>query len=721
MQIYDVLLPLPFTQAFSYGYESSEPLIPGQFVTVPFRGRKMTGVIWPKNLTEDKVKSFKIKNITEVYPIPALSEEMQRFIKWVASYTMTPTGQVLKMCLSAPKAFNIPIVKYLELKDLPQDLQMTKNRQQIVSAFQNQQILAYSDLKQDQISEYSLKDLIDKNILHVIEKKSPVESSKQNLNIQPTQLRTDQEQAIENWKAYTNNHHVVLLDGMTGSGKTEVYFEMLAEKLQNNQQCLILLPEIALTAQWVKRFEKKFGFKPDIWHSDLSPTYRGKIWRHVAFGETRVLVGARSALFLPYDDLGIIIIDEEHDQSFKQEEQTIYHARDMAIARAKIEDIPILLASATPALETIANVENGKYKKITLTKRHGQAQLPQIHLLDLKEHPPEKKAGEPKWISPVLIKKMQETLHRGEQILLFLNRRGYAPLLICSDCGYRFHCPHCSAWLVEHRSKDLLMCHHCDYQIKQPETCPKCQSDEFASCGPGVERIAEEVQSYFPQYKSFLATSDHLNSPKKAQEFVKMVTDKQVDILIGTQILAKGYHFPDLTLVGILDADLGLDGGDLRAGEKTFQLLSQVSGRAGRAEKPGEVYIQTWNSVSPMMQYIQQQDRESFYQLELLQRTELSLPPFGRLTAFIFSSPDQDHAEKAAQQFKQLFQLPEKSRLFGPSPAPLFQLRGKYRFRLLLKTPKEVLPQKLIGPLLYKMQLPKDVKLQIDIDPQSFL
>lgn len=723
MVMLEVLLPLPFHKTFSYSYEGNDVSI-GQFVDVSFRNKIYKAVIWGIQEKIDEKLSYKLKAISQIYPFPPLSERMIEFIEWMSKYTLTPKGQILKMTLSCPQAFQIPQIKYVERKEAANDLRSTKTREKIFAEFTNQPVLPLKHFsEQEDLSYATVKTLIQKNALELHEKPSPIDyAAIQKFSFKPSTLRDDQSNAVQEWRDYGyDNHHVTLLDGMTGSGKTEVYFEMINDCLQKGKQILILLPEIALTAQWMKRFEERFGAKPDLWHSDLSASYRGKVWRHCVFGECKIIVGARSALFLPMYHLGLIIIDEEHDQSYKQEEQAIYNARDMAIARARLESIPVLLASATPSLETIANVESGKYNHIHLTQRHGQAQLPDIYLLNLKEHPPKKEPQQKNWISEVLLQKIAERLERNEQILLFLNRRGYAPLYLCSSCGHRFECPDCSASLVEHKSSHLLRCHHCDYQIYMPKECPKCGGTDFASCGPGVERIAEEIQREFPQNHVFLATSDHLNSAQKANDFVQMVTDKKVDILIGTQILAKGYHFPDLTLVCVLDADIGLDGGDLRAAEKSFQLLNQVSGRAGRSVKKGEVYLQTWNDIHPVMQALVSQNRNGFYKLELQERCLLSMPPYGRLVAFIISSKNQDEAYKYAKQFAKAFPQIEQCKLFGPAPAPLFQLRNQYRYRLLLKTPKKILPQKYIQQFMNEFDLPKHVKCQIDIDPQSFM
>jgi primosomal protein N' (replication factor Y) len=515
---------------------------------------------------------------------------------------------------------------------------------------------------------------------------------------------------------------VTLLNGVTGSGKTEVYFEAIAACLRQGRQALVMLPEIALSAQWLGRFAERFGAAPAQWHSELTGLERRLTWRAVLDGEAKVVVGARSALFLPYRDLGLIIVDEEHESAFKQEDGVIYQARDMAVVRGHLAKIPVVLASATPSLETVVNVDQGRYRSLHLPDRHGAAELPQVTLIDLRRDKPERQ----QWLSPSLVRAVHETIAGGSQALLFLNRRGYAPLTVCRDCGHRMQCPQCTAWLVEHRYSARLQCHHCGYQTQMPPACPACgHAGSFAACGPGVERLAEEAAALFPQARRLIITSDTVGGPKKTTELIRMVTEREVDLIIGTQIIAKGHHFPHLTLVGVVDADLGLAGGDLRAAERTYQLLHQVAGRAGRSEKPGRVLIQSYDPARPVMQALKAHDQTGFLKLEEDDRRQAGMPPFGRLAALIISGRDEAAVEAQVRMLAAA--IPRSGAVaagvsvLGPAPAPLAMLRGRHRRRFLIKCRREVPPQPFIRAWLRGLKWGGDLKLQIDIDPYSFL
>ena len=512
-------------------------------------------------------------------------------------------------------------------------------------------------------------------------------------------------------------YSATLLDGVTGAGKTEVYFEAVAEALRNGQQVVILLPEISLSAQFLERFERRFGVQPALWHSEVSPAQRRTTWAGVAEGKTKVVVGARSALFLPYADLGLIIVDEEHDASYKQEEGVLYHARDMAIVRSHLGNIPVMLVSATPSLESMENVKQGKYKYLNLASRHAGAKMPEMHVIDLKVTPP----GRGQFISPPLQKALLQTLEAKEQSLLFLNRRGYAPLTLCRHCGYRFQCPSCAAWLVEHRHHTKMQCHHCGFTQQLPKECPEChEEDSLAACGPGVERIQEEVQALLPDARTLILASDVITSPKMINDAVRQIEDHQVDVIIGTQIIAKGHHFPSLTCVGVVDADMGLSGGDLRAGERTFQLLHQVSGRAGRGEKPGRVYVQTYMPEQMIMKALIANDRDTFLAAESRERERAGMPPFGRLAALILSCPDELKLDMFCRLLSQKAPRFDDIRILGPAPAPLAFLRGKHRRRFLVKTDKSIALQKFLREWLSTVKVPSTIQLKIDIDPQSF-
>jgi primosomal protein N' (replication factor Y) len=477
----------------------------------------------------------------------------------------------------------------------------------------------------------------------------------------------------------------------------------------------------------LQRFQERFGVEPAVWHSDISQRQRRLTWRGVAEGDVRVVVGARSALFLPYQKLGLIVVDEEHDSSYKQEEGVIYHARDMAVVRAHIGKIPIVLASATPSLETLTNVESGRYECQKLTERHGAAVLPAVTLIDLRRDPPKRleglsgSAGQ-SWLSAALRAAIAETLAAGEQVMLYLNRRGYAPLTLCRSCGHRLQCPNCTAWLVEHRLIKRLQCHHCGLTTALPDSCPSCEAKgTLAACGPGVERLGEEVKRLFPAARQATMASDTLTGPAAAAVLVEAVQNGEVDILIGTQIAAKGHHFPKLTLVGVVDGDLGLYGGDLRAGERSFQLLQQVAGRAGRAEHPGRVLVQTAEPEHPVMQALRNGDRDRFMAIEAEQRQRAGLPPFGRLAAVIVTAPDPRLLDEFARGL--LRRLPERSgfQVLGPAPAPLAVLRGRHRRRFLVKAPRNAALQDFLRTWLGDVKTPGQLRLRIDVDPYSFL
>jgi primosomal protein N' (replication factor Y) len=519
-------------------------------------------------------------------------------------------------------------------------------------------------------------------------------------------------------KVTAGGFSVTALDGVTGAGKTEVYFEAIAAALRGGRQALVLLPEIALGAQWLDRFTARFGVRPAQWHSDLTAAERRVAWRAVARGEALVVVGARSALFLPYPDLGLIVVDEEHDAAYKQEDGVIYQARDMAVVRARLTDIPIVLVSATPSLETVQNVAGDRYAALHLPDRHGGAQLPIVTAIDLRADRPPRQS----WLSPTLRQALAETLAAGEQAMLFLNRRGYAPLTLCRACGHRLQCPRCTAWLVEHRLARKLQCHHCGFHVPFPNACPSCRAEGMlAACGPGVERLTEEVTALMPTARTAVMTSDTITGPLAAAELIRRVEAHAVDLLIGTQMIAKGHHFPMLTLVGVVDADLGLHGGDLRAAERTYQLLHQVAGRAGRADRPGRVLLQTYEPKHPVMQALVAGDRERFLASEAEDRRGVGMPPFGRLAALILSGPDAAAVDNIAQTLGRTAPHGDGIEVLGPAPAPLAVLRGRHRRRLLLKCRRDIAPQPLIRRWVAPVKLPGSVRLQIDIDPYSFL
>jgi len=511
---------------------------------------------------------------------------------------------------------------------------------------------------------------------------------------------------------------VTVLDGVTGSGKTETYFAAIAAALGAGRQVLVLLPEIALGAQWLDRFRRRFGAEPAQWHSEIGQAARRNAWRAVASGQAPVVVGARSALFLPFSDLGLIIVDEEHDPSYKQDDGVAYQARDMAVLRASVARIPIVLVSATPSLETVVNIGRGRYHRVHLPRRHAEAALPQIELLDMRRE----RLPANRFLAAPLVEAATRTLEAGEQVLFFLNRRGYAPLTLCRACGHRMQCPSCTAWLVEHRFTGRLQCHHCGHSETVPALCPEClASGSLVPCGPGVERIREEAEARFPGARIALMVSDQLTGPRAASELVEAIAAHRYDVLIGTQIVAKGHHFPLLTLVGVVDADLGMTGGDLRAGERTYQLLHQVAGRAGREERPGRVLIQTYMPEQPVMRALAAGDRDGFLAAEAAARRAAGLPPFGRLAALIVSALDLDSADEAARALARAAPQMPGIAVLGPAPAPLAILRGRHRRRFLVKAERGVNLQAVLRDWLGRVRLGGSVRLQVDIDPYSFL
>jgi primosomal protein N' (replication factor Y) len=511
---------------------------------------------------------------------------------------------------------------------------------------------------------------------------------------------------------------VTLLEGVTGSGKTEVYLDAAAECLRQGRQALLLLPEIALSAQLLERVRARFGAAPAVWHSDLTGRARRIAWRAVADGAAPLVVGARSALFLPFPDLGLIVVDEEHETAFKQEDGVIYHARDMAVVRARLAQAACVLASATPSLESVFNAEQGRYAHLTLPNRVGAARLPQVQTVDLRATPAERGS----FLAPPLVSAVQAALDAGEQALLFLNRRGFAPLTLCRTCGHRFHCLNCTAWLVEHRARRTLQCHHCGHALPVPEACPSCgDTRSLTPVGPGIERITEEAARRFPQARILAMSSDTIQRASQAAVAAGAIRDRDVDLIIGTQIVAKGWHFPHLTLVGVVDADLGLAGGDLRAAERTVQVLHQVAGRAGRGDRPGRALLQTWDADHPVMAALVSGDLPGFRAAEAAQRAPGHWPPFGRLAALIVSSADQIAADHAAAALGRAAPAGDGVWTLGPAPAPLALLRGRHRRRLLLRTRREIAVQPILRAWLRAVRLPRTVRVEVDVDPVSFL
>jgi primosomal protein N' (replication factor Y) len=717
-----VLLPLPLSGAYDYRVPKGAILKAGDFVTVPLGGRKLAGVVWGPGSGE--VAEARLKETGGPLPAPPLPEVSRRFVDWVADYTLAPPGAVLKMAASVPDALQpaAPVVGYVRNPALTRPLRPTAARQRVLAAASEGPPRPAAELAREAGTGAGVvKALADHGLL--IAKPLPAK-----IFVPPDwtapgpALSLDQRAAADDLAAKTRagGFSVTLLDGVPGSGKTEVYFQAVAAALQSGRQALVLLPEIALGAQWLDRFRARFRAEPALWHSGVAEGARRATWRAVADGTARVVCGARSALFLPFPDLGLVVVDEEHDASYKQEDGVIYNARDMAVVRAQLGGIPVVLASATPSLESVANVAAGRYGARHLPDRHGNARLPEVVRVDMRRE----KLPAGRWLSAPLAEALAKTLAEGEQAMLFLNRRGYAPLTLCRSCGHRFRCAHCSAWLVEHRGNGgaRLRCHHCGLAAPLPDRCPACGAEgKFAACGPGVERLEEETRAAFPKARIALATSDVLAGAKAAHELIRQVEAGAVDVLIGTQILAKGHHFPRLTLVGAVDADLGLAGGDLRAAERTYQLLYQVAGRAGRGTRPGKVVLQTYMPEHPVMAALAVSSRDRFLAAETEARREAAMPPFGRLVALIVSGANEAEVERTARAFARAAPRDEDLRVLGPAPAPLALLRGRHRRRFLLKAPRARAVQPIVREWLARVRLPRGIRVQADVDPYSFL
>lgn len=728
-QIVGILLPIAVSDLYDYKIPNGKDISLGDFVSVSFGRKEEIGIVWKIGKSAN-IPDSKIKTIKEKLDLPSLTPSLMKFIETSARYNINPLGSVLKMTLSVKDALQAPktttsyeLNKDINIKDT--GLKITKQRQLIIDCLNETD----KPLTKKQISDITgtststINPLIEAKILKQISIITKAVFERPQANHTEVSFSDEQEEAVKNlYNKVGKGFSATLLDGITGSGKTEVYFEAIAKAIEEKKQVLILLPEISLTNQLLNRFKKRFGCYPASWHSNLTAKQRRETWQAVANNEISVIIGARSALFLPYNNLGLTIIDECHDGSYKQEDVVNYHARDMAVLRAKIEDFPILLSTATPSIETINNVEVGKFDLIKLTKRYSDAKLPKISSIDIKRDKPQKGEWGTSWLSPTLVKEIEKNLENKEQSLLFLNRRGYAPLTICRTCGHRIQCPNCTAWLTEHKKTGQLTCHHCGFFSKLPKKCPECEAeDEMVACGPGIERIAIEAKKRFPDTKVATLSSDSLTNIEELKSLISKIENNEIDIIIGTQILAKGHNFPNLTLVGIIDADLGLMGGDLRASEKTFQLLSQVSGRAGRSIKEGRCYLQTCHPENKVIKALEQNNREAFLNVEKKERKFLSLPPFGKMASIIVTGVNQEKTEQMANYLGHIAPRIKDIHVLGPAPAPIFMLRNKFRYRLLIKTSKNINIQAIINKWLSNVKKVNNIRINIDIDPHNFL
>ncbi|MEZ5834195.1 MAG: primosomal protein N' [Geminicoccaceae bacterium] len=718
-ELVSVLLPLPFDRSFTYAVKAGPVPLPGRFVRVPFGPRRAIGVVWDHPVDRD-MAADRIKAVEAILDVPPLSAALRRLADDMAASTLSPLGSVLRLLMPVPAALEPGPVKtaYELAPDLDRE-RLDERRERVAAIVDGHGPLQATALAREAgVSAGIVRKMAEAGQLRAIE----IDADR--LDLPPCHegtafdLTPSQRAAADRLVAALDrpDDDFWLLEGVPGSGKTEVYLEAIEASLRAGRPVLVLLPEIALSAQWLRRFEARFGTALLAWHSGLTQVQRRRTWKAVARGDAKVLVGARSALFLPFPSLGLVVMDEAHDTSFKQEDGVVYDARLIARRRCAFEGATLILVSATPSLETLIGVRPERH--IVLEDRFASAPKPQVGIVDLRRQRPP--AGT--FLGEALRDGVREAMAAGEQAMLFLNRRGYAPLTICRACGYRMHCPNCTAWLTSHRYRPRLQCHHCGYSRPLPDHCPECGTlDHIAASGPGVERIADELRSFAPEARVAVMTSDTIHSSDSATAMIEAILAHQVDVIIGTQLIAKGHHFPDLTFVGVVDADIGLGGGDLRAGERTFQLLYQLAGRAGRESRPGRVLIQTRDPGHPVMRALAGGDRDSFIRAELDERREGHMPPFGRLAALILSGPDHELVAHEGRRLAACAPDLDNVLILGPAPAPLTMLRGRYRERFLVKaTPETDLPAILRG-WLSTIQLARNVRLRVDIDPQNFL
>ena len=736
VQVVDILVPVAVDTAYSYRVPAELSVAPGDFVDVPLGKSETTGIVWQVRAGSGGAN---LKAILAKRDLPPLAEPLRRLVDWIARWTLAPRGMVLRMGVRAPDSAGPEPIRLGIRRAGPPPQRLTPARARVIAAAEGGLAIQKSALAEMAGCSTSVIDgLVDEGTLEVIALPPEPVAFDPDPDFAAVELEAEQLAAALALahSVEEGDFSVTLLEGVTGSGKTETYFEAVAEALRQGRQALILMPEIALTAQFLDRFAARFGARPAEWHSGVSARKRARLWHAIAAGEAKVVAGARSALFLPFRQLGLIIVDEEHEAAYKQEDGVAYHARDMAVVRGRLERASVVLASATPSIETRVNAEQGRYRHLRLAARFGGRGLPDLAAIDLRA----KAAARGAWISPPLRAAIAETMAAGEQALLFLNRRGYAPLTLCRACGHRFQCPNCTAWLVEHRFRRALVCHHCGHVERRPDACPECEApDSLTACGPGVERLAEEAAELFPDRRILVLSSDFPGGTERLRRELDEIARGACDIVIGTQLVAKGHNFPQLTLVGVVDADVGLSNGDPRAAERTFQLLQQVTGRAGRGARPGRGLVQTWQPGHPVIRALISGDGERFYAEETRQRQLAGLPPFGRLAALIVSGNDRASAETHARALVRcVHSLPTNEKwgvaplgglpgdneiiVLGPAEAPIAVVRGRHRFRLLVKAPKSADLQGFLRALLAASPPERGgVRVAVDVDPQSFL
>ncbi len=715
--VVQVLLPLALDEAYSYSVPENLDINIGDFVLVPLGTREIVGVVWSDKSTRI---SARIRDIIERIDLPPLTAIQRKFINWIADYYLSPPGMVLRGGMRAKGIFEPPRQRLAYRLTGKQPDRITPQRQRLLNEARDLPAMTRSELAGvTGVSVGVINGLVKLGVLEAVELPPFAPFARPDPAGNLVVLSKSQAKAAKTLRQSisANSFSVTLIDGVTGSGKTEVYFEAMAAAIAKGRQVLLLLPEIALTSTFINRVEQRFAAPPAEWHSELRPRERERVWRGVASGQAQIVVGARSALFLPWQKLGLIIVDEEHEPAFKQADGVAYHARDMSVVYGLLGKFPVILASATPSLESLVNVDNGKYAHVTLKNRHGNAELPDISLIDMRTNPPSSGS----WLSDPLADAVTQTLEDGNQALLFLNRRGYAPLTLCRTCGHRFHCAHCSSWLVEHRFRNQLICHHCGHSEPVPQICPECESEgSLVPCGPGIERLAEEAALRFPDAAIAILSSD-IARGKSLHQMITDIARGKYDLIIGTQLVAKGHHFPNLTLAGIIDADLALETTDPRAGERTWQLLAQVSGRAGRGDKPGKALVQTYMPEHPLLQALAAGDHDGFLAHEKQIRLAAGLPPYGQLAGIIISGTDQNQAQSFAMALVGRIPKSADISVLGPAPAPLSQIRGRYRFRFLVKCSRQSNIQAFISQWLADVTPKGSLRLSVDIDPYNFL
>ena len=694
----------------------------GAFVEVPLGPRKVLGVVWGKGAGD--FDYAKVRSVMRVLDVAPMREEMREFLTRAADYTLTPMSAMLRLATRAPGLGDAPSMRTVYRLGSAEPTRVTEARTKVLEVLCDYGGLSFTLGELAEMAGVGtsvVKGLVKQGAVSEEDAPRDVPYPRLDPDYGGKELSADQADGAEVLRAAlrTDAYGTTLLKGVTGSGKTEVYLEAVAECLRIGRQALVLLPEIALSGEFINRVEARFGFKPAEWHSGVTMTERRRCWKMVGQGAAQLIVGARSALFLPFQNLGLIVVDEEHDTSYKQEDGVLYNARDMAVLRAAINGAQVVLASATPSLESWANVEAGKYTRLVLSSRYGPAVMPKMSAIDMRAE--DLPGGT--WVSPTLRDAIAERMERGEQSLIFLNRRGYAPVTLCRACGNQIGCDQCDARMVEHRFLNRLMCHQCGETKLMPKVCPHCEAeDKLSAVGPGVERMGEEITALFPDARVAVLSSDLYGSARAMKAHIEQISQGGTDIIIGTQLVAKGHNFPLLTLVGVIDADLGLQGSDLRAAERTFQLMRQVAGRAGRAEKQGEALLQTYQPEHAVIRAILVGDEEKFWAAEAGERKAAGVPPYGRMAGIILSSPSVDDVfnlgAEMARRDGPLRQI--GAQVYGPAPAPIARVRGRHRVRLLVKADKAAPLQKALAAWAAQFRLPTNTRLSIDIDPQSF-